>query len=94
MSVVRNRLPSEKAIVAAQLQVVASIPRHPCTCLHIFTQVVSEESGRALTGATKTHSIGSLLEGICVIIESNCIAQDDSSASTFRYASHVSERAK
>jgi hypothetical protein len=33
--------------------------------------------GWAVTGALKTHSIGSLFEGICVIIESKSIAQDN-----------------
>jgi hypothetical protein len=73
MSVVRNRLPREKAIVAAKPQMVASIPRLPCACLHIVTRAESEESDGAATDAMEMHYAGDLFESICVIAKSKCI---------------------
>ena len=71
--VVRNRQYSKKATLVAQLQVVASIPRQPCACLHIVTQAVSEESGRAVIGATKTDSVAGTFDGTCVVVKGNAL---------------------
>jgi hypothetical protein len=69
----QHRQCSRKAIVMAQPQVVASTRRRPCTCLHIVTKAVSEESAWPVNGAMRTRSVGGLFGGICVIIKSKCI---------------------